>query len=157
MTNTSKLDDVVRAYHLTSAEHAVGDIALRRLKVARFTEVNDPFELFALDCMKKERRLALKQFRELQNRHTGLLSFSKSWKNPVLWSHYAAGGRGIVLGFDIRRSLGTRGVLEVTYEDSKLKALATTLRHRRYQKHSRNSCLPGNFSIGVTSRKCELL
>jgi len=30
----------------------------------------------------------------------GLLSFSESWKSPVLWSDYAAGHKGICLGFE---------------------------------------------------------
>jgi hypothetical protein len=38
----------VRAYHLMSAEHAISSVGWRRMKVARFSEVNDPFELLAL-------------------------------------------------------------------------------------------------------------
>lgn len=117
------MSDVVLGYHLTSTDHAISDISLCRLKVARFSEVNDPFELFALNCMKKDRRRALTEFKDLHNRTTGMLSFSKRWKNPVLWSHYAAGGRGIALGLEINRNLGTRGVLEVRYKDDRLQAL----------------------------------
>lgn len=113
----------IRAYHLTSTDHAVSNISLRRLKVARLSEVNDPFELFALDSMKKDRRQALTEFKNRYDRTSGMLSFSRRWKNPVLWSHYAAGGRGMALGFDIDRTLGTRGVLEVRYEDNKMRAL----------------------------------
>ena len=40
--------DFVRAYHMTSVPHALSDIKRRRLKVARFSEVNDPFELLGL-------------------------------------------------------------------------------------------------------------
>jgi hypothetical protein len=116
--------DVVRAYHLASAEHAISDISLGRLKVARFSEVNDPFELFALNCMKRELRKALTTFRDDQDRRIGLLSFSECWKSPVLWSHYADGHKGICLGFDIKRTFGVRGVQKVRYEDSKLRSVA---------------------------------
>jgi hypothetical protein len=119
----TELPAKVRAYHLTSTEHAINDISLRRLKVARLSEVNDPFELLGLDCMRKDRRKALADFKNLQDKVTGLLSFSREWDNPVLWSHYARGGRGIALGFDIRNDLGTRGLLEVKYDDHKLKTL----------------------------------
>ena len=115
--------ETVRAYHLTSTDHAISNISLRRLKVARLSEVNDPFELFGLDCMDKRRRQALDEFKHLQDKTTGMLCFSKHWKNPVLWSHYAAGGRGIALGFDVKKTIGMRGVLEVRYENNKLKAL----------------------------------
>lgn len=63
-------------------------------------EVNDPFELFALNCMKRERRRTLHAFRHSQDGKIGLLSFGQSWKSPVLWSHYAAGHKGICLGPD---------------------------------------------------------
>ena len=34
----------------------------------------------------------------------GLLCFSKSWRNPVLWSHYADEHKGICLGLDVPES-----------------------------------------------------
>lgn len=121
--NDNAESEIVRAYHLTSTDHAISNISLCRLKVARLSEVNDPFELFGLDSMDRRRRQALDEFRHLQDKTTGMLCFSKAWKNPVLWSHYAAGGRGIGLGFEIKKTLGIRGVLEVRYESNKLKAL----------------------------------
>jgi hypothetical protein len=119
-------NEFVRAYHLTTHEHAISNISLRRLKVARLSEVNDPFELLALDCMDKRRRRALAEFKQLHDKTTGMLSFSRRWKNPVLWSHYANGGRGIALGFDIKKTFGVRGVCEVLYQDRKLMALGDT-------------------------------
>jgi len=38
----------MRAYHLLSSEHALSDIALQRIKIATFSDLNDPFELLAL-------------------------------------------------------------------------------------------------------------
>jgi hypothetical protein len=110
--------DFVRAYYMTSSEFAVNDIGLRRLKVARFSEVNDPFELLALNCYISKMRKLTKSFRKSQNNKTGLLSFSANWTNPVLWSHYAARHKGICLGFDLRRS--TFQVVE--YADERLRA-----------------------------------
>lgn len=40
---------LIRAYHLTSSDYAISAISLRRLKVARFDDANDPFELNPLD------------------------------------------------------------------------------------------------------------
>jgi len=99
----------VRAYHLTSAEHGESDIRLGRLKVAQFSEVNDPFELMALNFHKPETFQLAKDFKDEHNIKTGLLCFSKNWTNPVLWSHYAEKHKGICLGFDLRRE----GVQEV--------------------------------------------
>ncbi len=113
------MGQVVRAYHLMTAEHAMSSIMLRRLKVARFSEVNDPFELFGLNCFGPngpERRRALGQFKQDQNSKTGLLCFSAKWKSPVLWSHYADGHKGICLGFDLNEN----DVKSVTYNAEKL-------------------------------------
>src|SRR4030042_3833160 len=90
-----------RAYHLTSAEHGISSISLRRLKVARFLDANDPFELTALNTHKREIRGLLKRFKVSKNSEMGLLCFSKNWTNPLLWSHYASKHEGICLGFDL--------------------------------------------------------
>ena len=45
---------LLRLYHLTIAEHAVSDIALGRLKVARFSDLNDPFEVIAANFRKRQ-------------------------------------------------------------------------------------------------------
>jgi hypothetical protein len=87
------------------------------------SEVNDPFELRALSCMKRELRRGLDRFRESQDTRLGLLSFSERWKSPVLWSHYGSGHKGICLGFDILSTFGVRGLQRVRYEAERLQAL----------------------------------
>jgi hypothetical protein len=109
--------EFVRAYHLTSSEHAVSDIEHSRLKVARFSEANDPFELLGLNCHDPKTRKLTRRFKESLNNRTGLLCFSANWTNPVLWSHYAARHKGICLGFDLNRST----VQTVEYEDERLR------------------------------------
>ena len=104
----------VRAYHLMSADHGISSIALSRLKVARISDVNDIFELFAVNCINQQVRTALKAFKATQDAKLGLLCFSEQWKNPVLWSHYADSHRGICLGFDIHSSLHPTKVQYVT-------------------------------------------
>ena len=44
--------DFIAAYHFAPAEFAVSDIALSRLKVAKFSDLNDPFELIAAKFVK---------------------------------------------------------------------------------------------------------
>lgn len=105
-----------RAYHLTSAEHGINSISLSRLKVARFSDANDPFELMAFNTHKRDIRRLLKRFKASQNSRMGLLCFSKNWTNPLLWSHYASKHQGICLGFDL--TLGD-GIQEVVYEENR--------------------------------------
>lgn len=110
---------VMRAYHLLSAENALSDIALGRVKIARLAEVNDPFELLAVNVGgQKQMRKALRQWKTFQNETKGILSFSKSWSNPALWSHYGAKHRGMCLGFDLADEL----IQRVNYVDQRVLA-----------------------------------
>lgn len=92
----------LRVYHFLNTENAVSDILFRRIKISRFSELNDPFELCGAAVIEEKYREALQeQTIELINKDWGLICFSKSWDNPVLWSHYADKHKGICLGFDI--------------------------------------------------------
>ena len=106
----------IRAYHLTSSDHGISNIRFGRLKVARFAEVNDPFELMALNSHNREIRRLLRRFKKSKNNEMGLLCFSRNWTNPLLWSHYASKHEGICLGFDLRRG---NELQEVKYEDKR--------------------------------------
>ncbi len=113
--------NVRRLYYLTSAQHGISSISLRRIKVARLNEVNDPFELMALNCLKGGNRRALKEFKALKTGQIGMVCFSEVSKNSVMWSHYADRHRGMCLGFDVDETLGISGIRKVVYEAEKLK------------------------------------
>ena len=49
----------MRVYNLTTAQFALSNIALRRLKVARFNDLNDPFELLAVDVTNFDLRVGM--------------------------------------------------------------------------------------------------
>lgn len=106
----------MRAYHLLSAEFALSNLALARMRVSRFNDLNDPFELLAANVGERELRRAIRSWKSDFHEHRGLLCFSLSWENPVLWSHYADKHRGICLGFDLNDDI----VQPVTYADSRV-------------------------------------
>jgi hypothetical protein len=91
----------MRVFHFLSKENALSDIALRRIRISRYSDLNDPFELLAADMGKSAIRKAMRKMKDHLDRETGLLCFSANWKNPVLWSHYASKHRGICLGFEL--------------------------------------------------------
>jgi hypothetical protein len=91
----------VRLYYFVAAQHAVDDIANRRLKVSRFFELNDPFELIGGEQSDKAFRKKMRGWAETINKQEGLLCFTKSWTNPLMWSHYGDRHRGMCLGFDV--------------------------------------------------------
>lgn len=98
----------MRVYYFTGAQFALSNLALRRVKVARFADLNDALELLGVDRADKGSRAT---FRKAINEVVGLVCLSRSWKNPLLWSHYAEKHTGICMGFDIP----VRSLVSVTY------------------------------------------
>jgi hypothetical protein len=91
----------MRVYHLLSAKWARDDLMRRRLKVARFADLNDPFELVASNLSDKPLRRRFTRWKRPTLAAYGVLCFSRSWRSPVLWSHYADKHSGVCLGFDV--------------------------------------------------------
>jgi hypothetical protein len=106
-------DGFRRLYHLTSVEYAVSAIVFGRLKVARFSSLNDPFELLA----RSGRSPGLLANKHNMDREKGLLCFSEDWTDPVLWTHYGAKHTGICLGFDVKEGFAKK----IIYQNDRLK------------------------------------
>lgn len=121
MTNDAPPPGFDRVYHLAPLRFAKTNIEFRRLKVATFSDANDPFEAKALNLRgrrNREARQLLKEFKASQDEQTGMLCFSRTSTNPVLWSHYAEGHKGVCLGCDVKADL----LEPVEYTDSLLTA-----------------------------------
>ncbi len=97
----------MRVYYLTGAQFALSNVGLRRIKISRFSDLNDPFELLAVDLSTREHRVAFRKTKEQLNENRGLICFSKSWSNPLLWGHYAEKHTGMCLGFEVADHLLT--------------------------------------------------
>jgi len=106
----------VRLYYLTTPEHALSNIVFKRVKISRFSELNDPFELAAVNSSGLKFREAFSKLIENFKDTKGLICLSENWIDPVLWSHYAAKHRGVALGFKVKKDL----VRKVLYSDSRL-------------------------------------
>jgi len=95
----------MRVYHFLPLKWAIEGIQKRRLKVARINDLNDPFEMFSADVGDKRLRAGLTNARNVAHEQIGFLCFSRDWKNPVQWSHYADGHKGVCLGFEMADAL----------------------------------------------------
>src|ERR1700741_1587061 len=95
----------MRVYYLTGAAFALSNLALRRIKISRFSDLNDPFELLAVDLADKDHRNAFRTMKDQMNADKGLICLSESWSNPLLWGHYAERHTGIALGLEIPEKL----------------------------------------------------
>jgi hypothetical protein len=102
----------MRLFNLSDATHALLNVALRRIKVSRIADLNDPFELLSANLRDKRLREGFRSAKDKIDSENGVLCFSRSWSNPVLWSHYADKHRGICLGFEVDDSC----VMPVSYE-----------------------------------------
>ena len=89
------------------AEHAIAAIEHRELRVSRIRELNDPFELMPglvthpsapPDLVDRTLNFLVDAF----NDDIGIICMAKAiaLTDPVIWSHYSDGHKGIALGFD---------------------------------------------------------
>jgi hypothetical protein len=94
----------MRLYYLCPQQYGVSNLALRRLKIARLADLNDPFELLAMDLAEKGHRKVFRALKSELNKTKGLICFARSWQNPLMWGHYADRHTGMALGFDVDES-----------------------------------------------------
>lgn len=89
-------------YHFLSSKHAMHDLERKMIRVSTLDTLNDPFELMPyLRYSKGEKIKRYMNIRKQISDKYGLLCFSRTWEEPLLWSHYADKHKGIALGFEI--------------------------------------------------------
>jgi hypothetical protein len=113
----------VRVFHFICEKYGLDDIRMRRLKISRIQDLNDPFELLSIELSNKHLRHAFHATKETLSRNRGILCFSTKWSNPVQWSHYADKHLGLCLGFDVPDN----HLLTVSYTAKRLLAEAEQL------------------------------
>ena len=114
----------MHVFHLLGAKHGLENVRKRRMKVATFGDLNDPFDFFAADLGDHETRRRLTLARLSVGDRLGLLCFSERWDNPVLWSHYAEKHCGICLGFDVADD----AIARVEYANRRFKVRADPIK-----------------------------
>ena len=133
----------MRVYHFLNEAFGLEDIELRRIKIARINELNDPFEMLSVDWDQTEYRAAHQRMLEVLSETTGMLCFSRTWKNPVQWSHYADRHFGICLGFEVP----ARQLRPVKYRTTRIRPeLLRMIFHQEYQESFMEDVLSSKFS-----------
>ncbi|MEL4016960.1 DUF2971 domain-containing protein [Dryocola clanedunensis] len=113
MQRANNKQETMRVYYFTSSEYAISNLALKRIKISRYQDLNDPFELLSADLTDQRVRRELRKVKKKIEEQQGIICFSKTWHNPLLWGHYADKHKGIALGFDIPTSM----LNEVEYKE----------------------------------------
>jgi hypothetical protein len=106
----------MRLYYMTAAKWAEVILNERRLKLSRFSEANDPFELNLIDSRDRDVRKYAQMIYKYFDKNVGFICFGADWKSPVMWAHYAEKHTGVALGFDIPDELATK----IKYTDDKI-------------------------------------
>ncbi|MFU1853169.1 DUF2971 domain-containing protein [Citrobacter portucalensis] len=132
----------IKAYHFTTIDSALKILRNKTLKISRFNELNDPFELLSANVGDKNIRCKVKGIRDKVINSKGIISFSKSWKNPVQWAHYADRHKGVCLSFNIEKSLLTNvnyhaGRLEFSTNPTLEKILSSKFNSWKYEQETR--------------------
>jgi hypothetical protein len=92
-------------YHFTNQIYGLKDIRERRLKISNMADLNDPFEFVAAETSNPKNRKIINSVRDELAKENGLVCFSRNWRSPVQWGHYADRHRGLCLGFEIPSSV----------------------------------------------------
>jgi hypothetical protein len=110
----------MRLYKLLPAGLAFDNIKKKRLKISVLETLNDPWDHRCVRFREPWQKLAWEQMLSGLSQLSGIVCLSKSWTNPVIWSHYATNHEGIALGFDVKE-MGADGeplFLEVDYRST---------------------------------------
>lgn len=115
------------------------------MKISKLDELNDPFEFLSVRGEEQSIRQQFRKMKTTISKTKGIISFSKNWRNPLLWGHYADNHKGVCLGMEIPDQL----LNKIIYASSRLeirhpidecwmeKMINTKFRHWRYENEHR--------------------
>src|SRR6266496_868232 len=78
----------------------------KQLKISQLAELNDVFDCSPIIARPPDKPEYTDQqwtdhVIQKHTREVGLLCFSKTFRSPLLWGHYAESATGLALGFDV--------------------------------------------------------
>lgn len=135
----------MKVYHFINEKYGLQALKKKRLKISRICDLNDPFEFLGFDKSNKDLRDLLNIFKKSYHSEIGIICFSKTWRDPVQWAHYADKHYGLCLCFEIPR----QNLLKIKYIETPLsenefksgdlrtKLLTTKFKNWDYEKEFR--------------------
>ena len=129
----------MRVYHFLNEKYGLAALRDQRLKLAEIMELNDPFEFLCVDLSDEYCHKVFNEHKRCLSKKHGLLCFSKNWKSPVQWAHYADRHKGLCLGFDVE----DKDLKEVCYLE---KRLACPRTEEKLTKEFADKVIAGKYS-----------
>ena len=105
-------------YHFLTTQNAINDIERKMIRVSTLDTLNDPFEL--MPYLRYGEKGKIRRYMEVRKQISdlyGLLCFSRTWEEPLLWSNYADKHKGIAIGFEIDRP----NIFNVEYDSNPIR------------------------------------
>ena len=101
----AEIPKTILLYRFLDAAAALKTIESRQFRISRLRDLNDPFEWrFGYKLNSPELEATINAWRESvfesRNKVLGIICFSATSKEPVLWSHYADKHRGVAFEVD---------------------------------------------------------
>lgn len=136
----------MRLYYYTKLQYGLAAIRDQRIKISLYESLNDPFDFLGIATTNRNQRRELKRMRDDLSPKAGIICLSETWKQPLMWGHYADAHRGVCLGFNVRaghyqdiryhkerptlKSFGKASVSELTEQDK------IEIAHRKFEQWS---------------------
>jgi hypothetical protein len=98
-------------HYYSSADYLFETIALKRIKVSRITELNDPYESLGFYRRSEVVDKKLMAWRKQTSADYGVICLSEIDWNPAMWAHYADRHRGVCYRFEV----STEPLMKVDY------------------------------------------
>ncbi|MDQ1197935.1 DUF2971 domain-containing protein [Agrobacterium sp. SORGH_AS 787] len=91
----------MRLYYYTKLQYGLAAIRDKRIKISLYDSLNDPFDFLGLAIDHRSERRRLSKIKKELSASFGIVCLSETWKEPLMWGHYADSHRGICLGFEV--------------------------------------------------------
>ncbi|NTF06844.1 DUF2971 domain-containing protein [Agrobacterium rubi] len=93
---------MIRLYYYTKLEYALAAIKNKRLKIALYSALNDPFDFVGIAYSNSNQKKQIEELQKKLSSLSGIICLSQTWKEPLMWGHYADSHKGVCLGFEIQ-------------------------------------------------------
>lgn len=130
-----KKGKIMRLYYYTSEKYALENIKHKSLKISMLDTLNDPFEGLYYDHSDDFIDMSITNILEKYTPQCGMICFSKTARNPLMWGHYADNHKGICLGFDVTYEIGNFGnnLQQVSYINQRIDMKKTPYKHKDFE------------------------